>query len=160
MMLGGPDATALVGLGGICTLFLVTLGPFKILGPFVRLTRETDEATMRRIAVRAAAMRIAFPTVVTPYGIAAVIVTLANSPDAARTAGLLALLLAVMVLNLLAMLFARRIMGGITIMVLADSGHGPGRAPGGTGHRADPARAARLEDRAGVSALARPARHV
>jgi multiple antibiotic resistance protein len=66
----------------------------------------------------AAAMRIAFPTVVTPYGIAAVIVVLANSPDGQRTAAVLAILLAVMVLNLLAMLYARRIMGGVTIMAL------------------------------------------
>ena len=66
----------------------------------------------------AAAMRITFPIVVTPYGIAALIVVLANSPDAARTARVLAILLGVMVLNLLAMLYARRIMGGVTVMIL------------------------------------------
>ncbi|MGH8698096.1 MAG: MarC family protein [Burkholderiales bacterium] len=182
-MQSAPDAAALVGFGAIFTLFFITLGPLKVLGPFAQLTREADEATMRRIAVRAfvlaviavvaggfagrallenwsisasamllsggiifalvglslvleqyqpahpappplpaapmaAAMRITFPTVVTPYGIAALIVVLANSPDAARTAGILAILLAVMVLNLLAMLYARRIMGGVTVMVL------------------------------------------
>jgi len=186
-MQGAPDATALVGYGAIFTLFFITLGPLKILGPFAQLTRETDEATMRKIAVRAfvlaliavvaggfagrallenwgisasamllsggiifglvglslvleqyqpahpappplpaapmaAAMRITFPLVVTPYGIAALIVVLANSPDYARTAGVLAILLAVMVLNLLAMLYARRIMGGITVMVLQIAG--------------------------------------
>jgi multiple antibiotic resistance protein len=178
-----PDATALVGYGAIFTLFFITLGPLKILGPFAQLTRETDEATMRKIAVRAfvlaviavvvggfagrallenwgisssamllsggiifalvglslvleqyqpvhpappplpavpmaAAMRITFPTVVTPYGIAALIVVLTNSREAERTGAILAILLAVMVLNLLAMLHARRIMGGVTIMVL------------------------------------------
>jgi multiple antibiotic resistance protein len=178
-----PDAAGLIGYGAIFTLFFITLGPLKILGPFTQLTRDADEATMRRIAARAfvlaviavvvggfagrallenwgvsasamllaggiifalvglslvleqyqpvhpappplppvpmaAAMRIAFPTVVTPYGIAAVIVVLANSPDAHRTAAVLAILLAVMVLNLLAMLYARRIMGGVTIMAL------------------------------------------
>jgi multiple antibiotic resistance protein len=178
-----PDAAGLIGYGAIFTLFFITLGPLKILGPFTQLTREADEATMRRIAVRAfvlaviavvvggfagrallenwgvsasamllsggiifalvglslvleqyqpvhpappplppvpmaAAMRIAFPTVVTPYGIAALIVVLANSRDAGRTAGILAILLTVMVLNLLAMLYARRIMGGVTVMVL------------------------------------------
>jgi multiple antibiotic resistance protein len=182
-MQGAPDPSALVGYGAIFTLFFITLGPLKILGPFAQLTREADEATMRRIAVRAfavaviavvvggfagrallenwhvsasamllaggiifalvglslvleqyqpvhpappplpavpmvAAMRIAFPTVVTPYGIAAVIVVLANSPDGHRTASVLVILLAVMVLNLLAMLYARRIMGGVTVMVL------------------------------------------
>jgi multiple antibiotic resistance protein len=182
-MQGAPDAIALVGYGAIFTLFFITLGPLKILGPFAQLTRETDEATMRQIAVRAfvlaliavvvggfagrallenwgisssamllaggiifalvglslvleqyqpvhpappplpavpmaAAMRITFPTVVTPYGIAALITVLTNSREAERTGAVLAILLAVMVLNLLAMLHARRIMGGVTIMVL------------------------------------------
>jgi len=181
------EATALIGLGAVFTLLFVTLGPLKVLGPFAQLTRDTDESTIRQIAVRAfvlaviavvvggfagralienwgisvpalllsggiifalvgltlvleqyqpahpappplpaapmaAAMRITFPIVVTPYGIAALIVLLANSPDATRTAGILAILLAVMVLNLLAMLYARRIMGGITVMVLQIAG--------------------------------------
>ena len=182
-MQGALDATALVGYGAIFTLFFVTLGPLKIVGPFVQLTRDADETTMRRIAVRAfvlaviavlvggfvgrallenwgvsasamllsggiifalvglslvleqyqpvhaappplpaapmaAAMRITFPTVVTPYGIAALIVLLANSHDGARTASILAILIGVMVLNLLAMLYARQMMGGVTAMVL------------------------------------------
>ena len=66
----------------------------------------------------AAAMRITFPVVVTPYGIAALIVVLANSPDATRTVAILAILLGVMVLNLLAMHYARHIMGGVTVIVL------------------------------------------
>ena len=182
-MQGAPEATALIGYGAIFTLFFITLGPLKILGPFAQLTKEADEATMRKIAVRAfvlaviavvaggfagrvllenwgisasamllaggiifalvglnlvlqqyqpahpappplpatpmaAAMRITFPTVVTPYGIAALIVVLTNSRDAGRTGTIFALLLAVMVLNLLTMLYARRIMGGVTVMVL------------------------------------------
>lgn len=66
----------------------------------------------------AAAMRITLPTIVTPYGVAALIVLLASSHDAARTAHILAILVGVMALNLLAMLFARRIMGGATVVVL------------------------------------------
>jgi multiple antibiotic resistance protein len=66
----------------------------------------------------AAALRLAFPTVVTPYGIAAVIALIANSPDAARTAIIVATLIAVMVTNLLAMLYVRRIIRGITVLVL------------------------------------------
>jgi multiple antibiotic resistance protein len=69
-------------------------------------------------APMAAALRVAFPIFVTPYGIAAVIALLVNSPDAARTGAILAILIAVMVLNLLAMLYARRIMAGATILVL------------------------------------------
>jgi hypothetical protein len=52
-MQGAPDATALIGYGAIFTLFFITLAPLKILGPFAQLTKETDEATMRKIAVRA-----------------------------------------------------------------------------------------------------------
>jgi multiple antibiotic resistance protein len=69
-------------------------------------------------APMAAALRLAFPTVVTPYGIAAVIALLVNSPDAARTASVVAILIGVMVLNLLAMLYSRRLMGGATVMAL------------------------------------------
>lgn len=78
----------------------------------------TPAATALPAAPMAAALRIAFPTVVTPYGIAAVIALLAKSPDAARTGGILAILVGVMVLNLLAMLYARRLLGGVTVMVL------------------------------------------
>lgn len=66
----------------------------------------------------AAALRLAFPTVVTPYGIAAVIALLANSPDATRTASVVAMVVGVMMTNLLAMLYVRRIMGGVTVLVL------------------------------------------
>ena len=178
-----PDASDLLGLGVVFVVLFITLGPIKIFGPFVQLTRDLDEAKVKSIAVRAfalaviaavvggfagrilvenwrisiaaltlaggiifllvglrlvleqyqpvhaapaplpeapmaAALRIAFPTVVTPYGIAAVIALLVNSPDAARTAGILAILIGVMVANLLAMLYARRIMGGVTVLVL------------------------------------------
>jgi multiple antibiotic resistance protein len=178
-----PEASALLGLGVVFVLLFITLGPIKILGPFVQLTRDVDEAKMKQIAVRAfvlaviavvvggfagrilvenwqisvaaltlaggiifllvglsllleqyqpvhappaplpeapmaAALRVAFPTVVTPYGIAAVIALLVNSPDAARTASILAILIGVMVANLLVMLYVRRIMGGVTVLVL------------------------------------------
>ena len=52
-MQGAPETLALVGYGAIFTLFFVTLGPLKILGPFAQLTREADEVTTRKIAVRA-----------------------------------------------------------------------------------------------------------
>jgi multiple antibiotic resistance protein len=66
----------------------------------------------------AAALRVTFPVVATPYGIAAVIALLVNSPDAARTGAIFAILIAVMVLNLLSMLYARRIMAGPMILAL------------------------------------------
>ena len=178
-----PDATGLLSLGVVFTVLFVTLGPLKLLGPFAQITRDTDEATLRKIVVRAfviglvavlaggfggqflllnwhisiatmelaggtifllvglrmvleqyepvhasppalptapmaAAVRVTFPLVVTPYGIAALIVLLANSHEAARTASIVAILIGVMVLNLLALLFARRIMAGMMIIVL------------------------------------------
>ena len=174
----------MVGPAEIFTVFFVTLGPLKILGPFAQRTHGLDDAVVRRIAVRAfviatialvaggmvgasllanwrvsipamviaagvifflvalkqlleqyepahaaapsplpagataAALRLLFPIVLTPYGIAAVIVLLAASGQAARTEVILALAAGVMVLNLLAMLFARRILVGPVIVVL------------------------------------------
>jgi multiple antibiotic resistance protein len=178
-----PEASALLGLSAVFMLLFITLGPLKLLGPFMQLTRDLDEAKLKQIAARAfviavigvvvggfagrilvenwqisaaaltlaagimfflvglslvleqyqpvhaapaplpeapmaAALRVAFPVVVTPYGIAAVIALLVNSHDAARTAGILAILVGVMVLNLLAMLYVRRIMGGVIVLAL------------------------------------------
>jgi multiple antibiotic resistance protein len=173
-----------IGLGEVFTLFFVTLGPLKLLGPFVQRTRGVDEAALRRIAVRVfviatiamiggclvgrallenwrvsvaalrltggivffmvalrqlleqytpvpaaapeplpaspvhAAAQLVFPMVLTPYGIAAAITLLASSDSTERTAGLLGLIFAVMVLDLLAMLYARRILVGYAILIL------------------------------------------
>src|SRR5262249_58080833 len=38
--------------GQLFTLFFVMLGPFKLLGPFVKMTRGMNEAECRRLAVR------------------------------------------------------------------------------------------------------------
>ncbi|WP_158635253.1 MarC family protein [Luteimonas cucumeris] len=67
------------------------------------------------------AFSLAVPMVVTPYGLAAVIVLLANSWSHLRTMEVCALLLAVMLLNLVAMYFARPIMrtiGPIPLQIL------------------------------------------
>jgi multiple antibiotic resistance protein len=174
----------MLGPADIFTLFFVTLGPLKVLGPFVQRTRGLDDTAVRAIAVRAfviatiaavagsllgramlpkwhvslaameltggivfflvalkqlleqyepsqaapaealpasptaAAARLVFPIVLTAYGIAAVIALLAQSDRPERTATILILLLLVMVLDLLAMLYARRILVGPTIIVL------------------------------------------
>ena len=167
---------AWIGPGLIFTLFFVTLGPLKVIGPFAHRTQDRDESAIRQIAVRAfvlataaviagswagkflmvnwhvsvaamalaggiifflvalrqlleqyeprrtaaqeglpvapmaAALRLVFPTVLTPYGIAAVITLLARSGSAERTGVILGLVLLVMALNLLAMVYARRIL--------------------------------------------------
>ena len=168
----------------IFTFFFVTLGPLKVLGPFVERTRGLDQATTRQIALRAfaigtiaafagglvgsamlgpwdvsiaamaltggvvfflvalrqllqgyepvpaappeplppspttAAVRLVFPTVVTPYGIALVIILLAASGGGARTVTILGILVLVMLLNLVAMVYAKRILAGPMVLVL------------------------------------------
>ena len=66
----------------------------------------------------AAASRLVFPLVLTPYGITAVISLLASSPEVTRTVTILMLVVAVMIVNLAAMWFARRILVGFAIVVL------------------------------------------
>ena len=177
-----PEAPHLLGLSTVFILLFVTLGPIKVLGPFMQLTHDYDAARTKQLAVRAfvlaviaaivggyvgkllvdnwqisiasltlaggiifllvglnlvlqqyqtahaltplpekpmaAALRVAFPIIVTPYGIAAVIALLVNSPDIGRTAAIFVILIVVMLFNLLAMLYARRIMADAMILVL------------------------------------------
>lgn len=66
----------------------------------------------------ALAMRITFPAIVTPYGIAALIVLLTHREDFIVKGSILAIVIAIMVINLLSMIYARRIMGGLTVVAL------------------------------------------
>lgn len=63
-------------------------------------------------------LRLVFPVTVTPYGVATVIVLMALSADMARSLSVLGLAVAVMALNLLAMLFVRPIIRGIGVLPL------------------------------------------
>lgn len=63
-------------------------------------------------------MHLVFPVTVTPYGVAAVITLMALSGSLARSLQVLGLAVAVMVLNLLAMLFVRPIMHGLGMVTL------------------------------------------
>ena len=178
--------TVILGPGEIFTIFFITIGPLKLLGPFVQRTHGLDDRTVRQIAFRAfllatisaiaggflgamllsnwhvsigamvitaglvfllvglrqileqyepphapdpnlpalpasptaAALKLLFPIVLTPFGIAAVIVLLALSPGGERTGLIVGMVLVVMLLNLICMLFARKIMVGATIVVL------------------------------------------
>jgi len=174
-----------IGAAEIFTIFFITLGPLKILGPFVQRTRDLGEPELRKVAMWcfilatvaavagsamgrilaanwhvsiatmaitagvifflvalrqllagyeppqapvaptplparpiAAATTLLFPVVLTPYGIAAVIVLLAANREVERIGLIVGLLVLVMVLNLLAMLYARRILTGVTIIIL------------------------------------------
>lgn len=169
----------LLDTGQLFTLFFITLGPLKLLGPFAQATHTLDSRALRMLALKSAAlgiaalaaggfigrslamkwmvpvgvlqftagliffliamhgvlaqyevaphptdaappspMKIAFPMLVTPYGIAAVILLLTLSGDAERTANTFAMLALVMVLNLLAMVFVRSIMRPAAVAVL------------------------------------------
>jgi len=82
---------------------------------------QPDHAGLATLPAKplAAAMRFTFPNVVTPYGIAALIVLMANSrTDPTRTWSILALVVGVMLINLLAMRYARWIMSGVAVIVL------------------------------------------
>jgi multiple antibiotic resistance protein len=163
----------------VFTLLFLMLGPFKIVGPFLKLTKGADDRLARRIAVRApvfsalallvagflgetilngygiplpvlalsggiilflvalktileqfelpeppasavvaqpatdvkvALMPLAFPRIVTPYGIAALVVFLAYSQTLEGRLAIGAIVVAIMGLNLLFMLAARRLL--------------------------------------------------
>ena len=66
----------------------------------------------------AAALRLTFPLVVSPYGIAALIALLAATDDPSMVRAIYVILVVVMALNLLAMLYVRSIMRGPTLLVL------------------------------------------
>lgn len=173
----------MIGPGEIFTLFFITLGPVKVLGPFAEQTRGLEPAALRGIALRvfvlslvavlvggylgrslainwnlsipalliatgiifflvalnlvleqyeparpaqeplpaqpmAAALQLTFPTVVTPYGVAALIALLAATQNSYRAELIIGIVLGVMVLNLLAMLFARIVMHGPMLLGL------------------------------------------
>lgn len=167
-------------LAQIFTFLFLMLGPFKIIGPFSRITKGADVAFTRRIAVRAtlfaslalalaatlgerflssygiplpvlalsaglilllvalhgtlqqfapqdapaaqatdsmppptmamALTPLAFPTIVTPYGIAALVVFMAYSPDLQARLIIGAVLAVIMLLNLVVMLATRRLL--------------------------------------------------
>jgi multiple antibiotic resistance protein len=123
VIIGGFGGRILVDNWQISSAALTLAGGIMFLIVGLRLVLEQYEpvhATPAPLpeAPMAAALRVAFPIVVTPYGIAALIALLVNSPDAARTAAILAILIGVMVVNLLAMIYVRRIMGGVIVLVL------------------------------------------
>ncbi len=158
----------------IFTFLFLMLGPFKIIGPFVKITEHANPHLMRMIALRAilfstigillasflgeyflnkfgipvpilaltgglilflvamsnvlqqytppapkvdqtepsasvALSPLAYPTIVTPYGIAAVIVFMTISPDLNSKLLIGGLVIGIMALNLLTMLLTRHI---------------------------------------------------
>lgn len=172
-------STKYIPLAKVFTFLFLMLGPFKIIGPFSKVTRGADAQLTRKIALLAilfssiallvagflgemilssysipvpvlalsagiilflvalqnmllqfkppashskapagshptpslnmAMTPLAFPTVVTPYGIAAVVVFIALSPDLQSRLSIGAIVLVLMLLNLIVMLLTRHI---------------------------------------------------
>ncbi len=166
----------MISAGEMLAFFFLLLGPIKIVGPFVKLTRGAEPRVCRQLAVRSillaagalaaaailgeefldnfhirvpvlaitgglilflaaldtvmkqfrgpagvdvgdtplslslAVSPLAFPTIVTPAGIAAVIIFVTLSPDPAGKLTIGLLLLAILILDLIAMLYARAIL--------------------------------------------------
>jgi multiple antibiotic resistance protein len=70
-------------------------------------------------APMAATLRLTFPLVVTPYGIAALIALLAaRGADGSGVLSVFAVVVVVMVLDLLAMIYVREIMQGVVLLIL------------------------------------------
>jgi multiple antibiotic resistance protein len=167
----------------IFTFLFLMLGPFKIIGPFAKITQGADASLIRQIAFRAiifssialliaaflgarmmsnfgipmpflaisggiilflvallniikqfstpvaledntsspslnmAINPLAFPTIVTPYGIAAVIIFIALSPDLEGKLTVGAVVIAIMLLNLITMLITRHIYKFLAIVL-------------------------------------------
>lgn len=170
-------------LSQIFTLLFLMLGPFKLLGPYVKITQNTDQLFARRIAIRAilyslvaltlaaflggkilsnfgipvpiltlsggiilflvallnvikqfeppktqelstgkptlevAMYPLAFPTIVTPYGIAAVIVFNTLAPDLRTKLIVGAIVGGIMFLNFLIMFFAKTLFKPLAIIL-------------------------------------------
>jgi multiple antibiotic resistance protein len=167
-----------IPLSEVFTILFLMLGPFKTVGPYLKLTREADDSTARQLALRAAGfatvmlllagflgesflgrygvplpvlglsgglilflvairrileqfemteaqaspvsppapnimrsalMPLAFPTIVTPYGIAALIVFLALAQTIEERMEVGGVLVGIMALNLIVMLLGRRL---------------------------------------------------
>jgi multiple antibiotic resistance protein len=81
--------------------------------------RATVEATTEP-SVKLSLDPLAFPVIVTPYGIAALIVFLAFAPDVKSQLQIGLIVVAILLLNFLAMLFARRVLAtlGIVLAIL------------------------------------------
>lgn len=89
-------------------LFLVAL--IGILQQFEPAPPESGAVPPPPPPLRVAMMPLAFPTIVTPYGVATLVVLLALSPNRESQLSIAALAALVMLLNLLVMLTSRRIM--------------------------------------------------
>lgn len=180
---GMPDISPDIGFSQLLVFFFITLGPAKILAPFMALTKDADDNLKRQIAIRAtllstvslilagflggkiltvwrvslnslvltvgiilflvalhmvlqlynpgqpqtqsqtpslelATTPLTFPLIITPYGLGALIVFIALSTSVRHDIEIIGVVLIIMILNLLAMLYARSILRTIGVTAL------------------------------------------
>lgn len=101
----GISSGALLITAGII-LFLVALHTIR--SQYGRAEDETPTGSAQKSIARIA-FHTAFPYVVSPYGVAVVILVLTTRPDSATLAPIIAMLLGIMLLNAMVMLVAHRI---------------------------------------------------
>lgn len=99
-------------------LFLVAIQ--NTVRQFSFSTRESAVRAKTEPSMKLALDPLAFPVIVTPYGIAALIVFLAFSPDLESQLQIGLIVVAILLLNFLAMLFARKVLAtlGVTLAIL------------------------------------------
>ncbi len=107
----------ILALSGGIILFLVAL--LNILQQFMpSISRADDAVSTEPIPpIKVALTQLAFPTIVTPYGIAALVVLLALSPEFSGEMTIGAIVLAIMMLNLVLMLAERHILPILAVML-------------------------------------------
>lgn len=104
--------SALMLAGGII-LFLVALRMIMQLYS----STPRNETTPPTPTLAMAVSPLSFPTIVTPYGIAILIILMAAAQDSTRQIGIIGVLLGIMILNFLAMLFAHKIVKFIGVVI-------------------------------------------
>ncbi len=81
-------------------------------------TPRRDETPPAAPTLSMAVSPLSFPTIVTPYGLAILIILMAAAQDATRQIGIIGALLVTMMLNLLTMLYAQKILKAIGVITL------------------------------------------
>jgi multiple antibiotic resistance protein len=103
----------ILAISGALVLFLVAL--LNIIKQFSPATEQAENTVIPTL--RMAINPLAFPTIITPYGIAAVIVFLALSPDPGTKITVGIIVLGIMLLNLVVMLITRNIFKVLAIIL-------------------------------------------
>ncbi|MEJ2515802.1 MAG: MarC family protein [Gammaproteobacteria bacterium] len=104
----GISSGALLVAAGIM-LFLVAVDSIK--SQYRREVPPPAEDDAKPVPAMEQAFRMAFPYIVSPYGVAVVILVLTTRPESVPQAPIFAMLVGIMLLNLAAMLAARNIAG-------------------------------------------------